>query len=155
MVENILLEMKVSDIAGTQQFAEKAVLLFNPGDTILLYGTLGSGKTFLTNIFVRLLGFEIGATSPSFSIINQYEGKVFVNHLDFYRIQDRQELYNLGLDDIFNMESINFIEWPQIIENKIYWDHFRIYIEMDEKHYTKRVFKLIRYYTLRGETAAN
>lgn len=147
MVENILLEMKVSDIAGTQQFAEKAVLLFNPGDTILLYGTLGSGKTFLTNIFVRLLGFEIGATSPSFSIINQYEGKVFVNHLDFYRIQDRQELYNLGLDDIFNMESINFIEWPQIIENKIYWDHFRIYIEMDEKRYTKRVFKLIRYYT--------
>lgn len=144
MQENILLEMKVSDETGSKKFAQKAVAYFRVGDTILLYGDLGSGKTYLTNIFVKLLSSDRGAISPSFSIINQYEGKVFINHLDFYRIKNYQELFNLGLDDILNMNSINFIEWPQIIENKIHWDHFRIYIETDTKNNSARHFKLKR-----------
>ena len=144
MSESVLLEMKASDKEGSKQFAHKAVSFFKLGDTILLYGTLGSGKTFLTNIFVKLLIPDNEATSPTFSIINQYDGKIFINHLDFYRIKDSHELLNLGLDDIFNMDSINFVEWPQIIENKIYWDHFRIYIETDINHKSIRYFKLIR-----------
>ncbi len=90
-----------------------------------------------------MLGVELDVTSPSFSIINQYQGDMLINHIDFYRVEKSSELHNLGLDDVFNMDSINFIEWPQIFEKKLTWDHYRIYIEFDVKNPTGRYFKLI------------
>lgn len=145
MVNKTLLKMTVTGLEETKRFAKETVCYFKPGDTILLYGTLGSGKTCLTNYYVQLLGFSTGATSPSFSIINQYEGEVFINHIDFYRIQDQKELYNLGLDDIFNSNNINFIEWPQIIEDRIDWRHFRIYIDIIKSNFEQRSIYLKKY----------
>ena len=144
MKEKIISERNVANINETQKFANEIVSHFKLGDTVLFYGNLGSGKTFLINMFVKIMGNNLEATSPSFSIINQYVGEVFINHLDFYRLKNKQELFNLGLDDIFNMKSINFIEWPQIMEEKIDWSHFRIYIEFDKKYESGRYIKLTK-----------
>jgi len=145
MTENILIEKKAKDESDTKNFAQRSIKHFKSGDTILLYGNLGSGKTFLTKIFSKLLGVDFDVTSPSFSIINQYQGDLLINHIDFYRIENSNELINLGLDDILNMDSINFIEWPQIIEKQITWEHFRIYIEFDKENPMGRYFKLINF----------
>ena len=143
MTEDILIENNAKNESDTKDFAIESLKHFKIGDTILLYGDLGSGKTFLTKIYCQMLGVDFDVTSPSFSIINQYQGNMFINHIDFYRLEKKNELRNLGLDDILNMDSINFIEWPQIIENQVTWDHYRIYIEIDEKNHTGRYFKLI------------
>jgi len=143
MTEKLLIENKAKSESDTKNFASESLIHFKSGDTILLYGDLGSGKTFLTKLYCNMLGFDLEVTSPSFSIINQYQGELLVNHIDFYRVEKSSELLNLGLDDILNMDSINFIEWPQIIESQITWEHFRIYIEFDKENPTGRYFKLV------------
>ena len=143
MIEKVLLENNVKNESGTKDFAIESLKHFKSGDTILLYGDLGSGKTFLTKLYSQMLGVDFEVTSPSFSIINQYQCDIIINHLDFYRVEKSSELHNLGLDDILNMDGINFIEWPQIIEKQITWNHYRVYIEFDEKNPTGRYFKLI------------
>ena len=143
MQKELIIEKKAVNESDTKEFAKLSLKHFQSRDTILLYGDLGSGKTYLIKKFSKMLGVDFEVTSPSFSIINQYQGDVFINHLDFYRVQHHNELLNLGLDDIFNMNSINFIEWPQIIENQITWDHYRIYIEFFDENPSGRYFKLI------------
>ncbi len=113
----------------THAVAGEFVKFFKPGDTVLLYGDLGSGKTFLVREFAALLGYDGQVSSPSFTIVNQYDGETSVNHLDLYRIESEKELKNLGLEELLNSDAINFIEWPQLVEKRISWRHFRIRIE--------------------------
>jgi tRNA threonylcarbamoyladenosine biosynthesis protein TsaE len=146
MKKKLLLEKEVTDLQGTENFAKEAVKFFKSGDIILLYGDLGSGKTLITRYFVALLGSKAEVSSPSFSIINQYEGLPVINHIDLYRLKDHTELINLGLEDLWNGPGINFIEWPGIIENKISWPHHQIRIEIDSGKSEWRKFQLYGYY---------
>ena len=146
MKKKILVEDEVTDLDGTKTFTKEAVKYFHHGDTILLYGQLGSGKTFITRDFVALLGSDAEVSSPSFSLINQYDGDPLIYHIDLYRITDVTDLFNLGLEDIFNSPSINFIEWPEIIEDQIIWPHYRINIEIDSKKSEWRKFRLCEFY---------
>jgi tRNA threonylcarbamoyl adenosine modification protein YjeE len=146
MREEKILEKQVFDEQGTRSFASEAVNNFNPKDVILLYGKLGSGKTFLVKEFVNLLGLKNEVSSPSFTLVNQYSGNVLINHIDLYRISDQDELNNLGLDDYLDMNAINFIEWPQLIDERIMWSHFRVYIETNFKCQSWRHFKLKKYF---------
>ena len=146
MKKKILFENEVTDPDGTRKFTKEVVKYFHGGDTILLYGQLGSGKTFITKEFVALLGSKAEVSSPSFSLINQYDGDPLIYHVDLYRITDIKDLFNLGLEDILNSSSINFIEWPEIIENQITWRHYRINIEIDSKKSEWRKFRLYEFY---------
>ena len=146
MKKKILFENEVTDPDGTRKYTKEVVKYFHGGDTILLYGQLGSGKTFITKEFVALLGSKAEVSSPSFSLINQYDGDPLIYHVDLYRITDIKDLFNLGLEDILNSSSINFIEWPEIIENQITWRHYRINIEIDSKKSEWRKFRLYEFY---------
>jgi len=144
--------MKIKQLAAcqseneiqTKAFASEVVHFFSEGDTVLLYGNLGSGKTFLVKQFAKALGVKNEVTSPTFSIINQYAGPVLINHIDLYRITDSRELINLGLEEIWEMKSINFVEWPQIIENHLHGNHYRITITVDQNNLLHRTFSLDR-----------
>jgi tRNA threonylcarbamoyladenosine biosynthesis protein TsaE len=146
MKKKLLIEKEVLDLEGTEYFTKEAVKFFHSGDTILLYGDLGSGKTLITRNFVALLGSKAEVSSPSFSIINQYDGQPAINHIDLYRLKDQTELINLGLEDLWNGPGINFIEWPEIIENQISWPHYQIKIEINSKRSEWRKFQLSGYY---------
>ena len=115
MNKKILFENEVIDLDGTNNFTREVVKYFHEGDTVLLYGQLGSGKTYITRDFVFLLGSKADVSSPSFSLINHYGGEPSIYHVDLYRINELTDLANLGLEDILNSPSINFIEWPEII----------------------------------------
>ncbi len=81
-----------------------------------LYGNLGSGKTAFAKFFIRyFLNTEV--TSPTFNLVNLYKTEKFtIWHFDLYRLNNVDEVYNLGIEDAFNYGLV-VIEWPEIIEN--------------------------------------
>jgi tRNA threonylcarbamoyladenosine biosynthesis protein TsaE len=83
-------------------------------------------------------------SSPSFALIHQYKADININHIDLYRIRNAKEITNLGLDEILNSDSINFIEWPQIIESSIQWTHFRIMIKNSPVYQSGRKYEVFK-----------
>ena len=85
-----------------------------PGDVVLLEGELGAGKSELARGIARGLGVTETVTSPSFTILNVYEsGRAPLYHFDWYRIEDEEELWELGLQDYLGRDGIALIEWPE------------------------------------------
>ena len=108
-----ILEFKSSALQETEEIAKVFAQKLKLGDVVLLKGELGAGKTFFISCICEYFGIR-DARSPSFKIINIYEGDVKIYHLDFYRIKDKEEIFQLGIDEILNEEAIFFIEWPEI-----------------------------------------
>jgi tRNA threonylcarbamoyladenosine biosynthesis protein TsaE len=101
----------------TKQIAGKFAYELKPTDIVAFYGDLGSGKTFFIKALCKSLRTKQEATSPSFTIINEYytfDG-LCIFHFDFYRLEEKGELQNLGLDDFFFDNNICFIEWADKI----------------------------------------
>jgi tRNA threonylcarbamoyladenosine biosynthesis protein TsaE len=144
MNSKLVINREVSDESGTRQFVSSLKQFLQPGETFLLYGGLGSGKTFLVKAIAAELNVQNDVSSPSFALIHQYKADININHIDLYRIQDKSELINLGLEDILNSQSVNFIEWPQIIESNIFWMHYRIFIARNQETETGRRFELYK-----------
>ena len=88
-----------------------------PGMIICLKGDLGAGKTTLTKGIAKGLGIDNHATSPTFTIINEYEGKCKLYHIDTYRIESVDEMIDLGIEDYLPAENgATVVEWPELIE---------------------------------------
>ena len=84
---------------------------------ILFYGKMGVGKTTVINALVKAMGGTDIATSPTFSIVNEYKVENdIVYHFDFYRIKDVYEALDIGIEDYFDSGHWVFIEWPEKIE---------------------------------------
>jgi tRNA threonylcarbamoyladenosine biosynthesis protein TsaE len=84
-----------------------------PGDVVTLTGPIGCGKTTLVRSIALALTGNDEASSPSFTLWQQYRGTRNVNHLDLYRIEDESELPELGLYDAFLGDCVTLIEWPE------------------------------------------
>lgn len=85
---------------------------------LLFYGPMGVGKTTLIKELAKQLGAYEAASSPSFSIINEYEipdDKIF--HFDFYRLKNPLEAYDMGVEEYFYSDHYVFVEWPEKIHN--------------------------------------
>ncbi len=86
-----------------------------PGDCVLLFGELGAGKTTFTLGLARGLGLPENeyVRSPTFTLINQYQGRLPIYHLDLYRLETVADMEQLGLDDMFSSEGVFIIEWAE------------------------------------------
>ena len=89
------------------------------GDVVLLYGDLGAGKTTFIKGILKGLDFSGAVTSPTFSLINEYEANIPVIHIDCYREKNLQRWINLGIEDYFNGSNIVIVEWPEILSDII------------------------------------
>ena len=115
----------------TFQLGKNLGMLLAPGDVVALVGELGAGKTTLTQGIVRGLGVseEHYIGSPTFTLINEYEGRMPVYHLDFYRVETPAEIENLGLEEYLYGEGVAVIEWADKIETLLPKEHMMITLE--------------------------
>lgn len=111
------------------------ILAHAKSKTLLFYGEMGAGKTTLIKALVKKLGADDMASSPTFSLVNEYATENgTVHHFDFYRIEDETEALDMGIEEYLHSTAYNFIEWPQKIENFIEKDHQKVSISiLDEE----------------------
>ena len=113
----------------TEKFASRFAGLLKAGDIITLDGDLGAGKTCFTRGLVSGLGADDLVSSPTFTIVNEYDsGRIPVYHFDTYRLGDSEEFLMSGLDEYFDRGGVCVIEWSNIIEDLIQGDAVRITI---------------------------
>jgi tRNA threonylcarbamoyladenosine biosynthesis protein TsaE len=100
--------------------------------TLLFYGQMGVGKTTLIKELCKSLGVLDNISSPTFSLVNEYQtannDKVY--HFDFYRIEDEEEAFDIGIEDYFDSKNWCFIEWPENIENLLPLDAVEIHLSL-------------------------
>lgn len=108
------MRLELIDLAATALFAEDISLALKPGDCLCLSGDLGAGKSTFARALIRAIADEpeLEAPSPTFTLVQSYDLRLPVAHMDLYRIGSPEELDELGLDDVL-VEGVALIEWPE------------------------------------------
>lgn len=118
----------------TFQLGEELGKKAQPGDVYTLVGDLGVGKTILTQGIGQGLGIKESINSPTFTIVQVYEGgRLPFYHFDVYRIGDVEEMYEVGYEDYVYGEGLTMIEWANLIEEILPPKRKEICIEKDLK----------------------
>ena len=126
------MQFEVYSVHDTTQLGIKLGELLKPGDIICLTGDLGTGKTHITKGIAKGLDINDNITSPTFTIVNEYEGgRLKLNHFDVYRVSDPDEIYAIGFDDYIFSDAVSIIEWANYIEEILPKDLLHIKIEKD------------------------
>ena len=123
---------KINSVEDTTQLGINLGKLLKSGDIVCLTGDLGTGKTHITKGIAKGLGIEDNITSPTFTIVNEYEtGRLKLNHFDVYRVSDPDEIYAIVFDDYIFSDAVSVIEWANYIEEILPQDFLHILIEKD------------------------
>lgn len=124
-------ELILKDEGDTASFAAELAPQLKPGDVVALYGELGAGKTFFARELCRCLGVREIVSSPSYVLLNEYIGIYPIAHLDLYRLENEEELLELGIND-FLEECITLIEWPELAEDILPVNTVKIYFSFTD-----------------------
>lgn len=111
------MKIRVESVEETERLGHKLGQSLGGGEVITLDGDLGAGKTSITKSIALGLGIEEHITSPTFTIVNEYEGRCPLYHFDVYRIGDPEEMYDIGYEEYLNSEGVCVIEWSSLIES--------------------------------------
>ncbi len=112
--------------AQTQELAAALAALCGPGDLLLLVGDLGAGKTAFTQGFGRALGVDEPITSPTFTLANEYQGRLLVHHLDVYRIEQLDDVRDLAIPELLDGDAVTLIEWGDTILPALPGDYLEV-----------------------------
>src|SRR5690554_1076412 len=112
-----MVRIVLKGLKETKEFGEKLGKLLEGGDLLSLTGDLGAGKTTLTKSIGIGLGISDYITSPTFTLINEYKGRVRLYHFDVYRLEDEEDLLDLGYEDYFYSNGVTIVEWGDKIED--------------------------------------
>ncbi|MBC2575111.1 tRNA (adenosine(37)-N6)-threonylcarbamoyltransferase complex ATPase subunit type 1 TsaE [Peptostreptococcus canis] len=108
-------------------------LLFE-GAIVCLNGDLGAGKTTVTKSIAKALGINEDITSPTFTIVNEYnEGNIPLYHFDVYRIGSSEEMYDIGFDEYIDSNGICVIEWSDIIKDILPKERLEIFLSYEDE----------------------
>lgn len=113
----------------TQRLGAALVHALRPGTVVALSGTLGAGKTRLVQAAVGACGAG-EAVSPTFMLINEYEGRPPVFHMDAYRLEDSSQFEALGVDEYFDGGGLTFVEWAEKVREYLPDDTIEIVIDI-------------------------
>ena len=112
-----MVKIYLEDENKTKEIGYKLGNLLTPGSVICLIGDLGAGKTTMTQSLAKALEVDDYITSPTFTIVNEYEGKMPLYHFDVYRIADVEEMDEIGYEDYFFGDGVCLIEWAELIRD--------------------------------------
>jgi len=123
---------KSNDTDETMQFSENLGKKLQPGDVITLEGDLGAGKTTFTKGLALGLGIKKNVSSPTFTIIKEYNGRLPLYHMDVYRLEDSYE--DLGFDEYFEGQGVSVVEWAHLIQEQLPEDLLQVKITLGEEN---------------------
>lgn len=135
----------------TEQIARRLAEKLVAGSIVALKGELGSGKTLFTQALVAGLQSDAPVTSPTFTIVHEYQGgRLPIYHFDFFRVENQESAERLGLEDYFFGDGVSVVEWadrfPELIPEQAHWISFEIKSERqriitlsDQGHENSRV----------------
>ncbi len=106
----------LKDLSSTEAFGREFAERLKAGSTIALIGPLGAGKTTLTKAIAKGLGVTETITSPTFTVVCEYEtGRLPLYHFDVYRVNDDDELFELGFEEYFHKGGVCLVEWADLV----------------------------------------
>ena len=116
------MEIRIANIENIEAAAREFLRVIGTRRHIAFHGEMGAGKTTFISALCRVLEMEDEASSPTFSIVNEYRGPGVeeidrISHFDFYRIESAEETLDLGLDDYFDSDALCLMEWPENVED--------------------------------------
>jgi tRNA threonylcarbamoyladenosine biosynthesis protein TsaE len=118
-----------SSTEQTEQLGRIVGALLGPGDLLCLYGDLGAGKTHFS--FGIAQGLEVREqyiTSPTFTFVNEYEGRIPFYHIDLYRLKDPAELEGIGFEEYIDSDGATVIEWAERAEDELPAESLSVYL---------------------------
>ncbi len=119
------MELTTTSAEMTRAVGSRVATVLRPNDVIVLVGDLGTGKTVLAQGIARGLGIVEPVVSPTFTIAQEYVGRLRLNHLDVYRLDRVQEAIDLGLDELFE-DAVTLIEWGDGVRDLLPRDRLEI-----------------------------
>lgn len=129
-----MIQLKIDSLSELDNVAEQIISSLDGRNVVLFRGGMGAGKTTLISRIVAQLGAEDTVTSPTFALVNEYEGvdKMLIYHFDFYRIDKVEEVFDLGYEEYFYSGDLCLVEWPEKIEALIPDDVMTVKIEVED-----------------------
>jgi len=121
----------------TLQAGEEFAKSLRPGDVVAMRGYLGAGKTAFTRGVAAGLGLDARVSSPTFTIVNEYLGKVPLFHFDLYRLGDSEELFEIGWEEYLERGGICMVEWSENADDAM--PRNTIYVNIEKTDETGRV----------------
>ena len=133
--------IEIDALSDLPRVAEEVINSLDGRTVVLLRGGMGAGKTTLVSRIAALLGAEDTVTSPTFALVNQYEGsECRIYHFDFYRIDRIEEVFDLGYEEYFYSGDLWLVEWPEKIEPLIPDDAMVVRITVGDDE--QRIFEI-------------
>lgn len=126
----------------TEQAGEELARRLRAGDVVAYLGDLGAGKTAFTRGLARGLGFQGRVTSPTFTIVNEYEGRIPLFHFDMYRLGGEEELFDIGWEDYLSRGGICAVEWSERIAGALPRPAVTVTISRHPEHEDWRVITI-------------
>ncbi|MBC7615789.1 MAG: tRNA (adenosine(37)-N6)-threonylcarbamoyltransferase complex ATPase subunit type 1 TsaE [Pedobacter sp.] len=126
----------INSPAELKSVAEQLIAFANGNKFFIFEGEMAAGKTTLIKAFCDALGIYEVVSSPTFSIVNEYEGPIY--HFDFYRLKNVQEAYDIGYEEYFYSGAYCLVEWPTKVQELLPEKYIKVEIKITGK--TERVF---------------
>lgn len=134
------MKIKVNNLQDTKKIGKIISRCLEKGTVLCLDGDLGAGKTAITQFIAKEFGVKEYITSPTFNIIKEYEGRLPFYHMDVYRIESEDDMYDLGYDEYIYSEGVTVIEWSENIRTIL--PDERIDIKIDRIDDNKRIMTI-------------
>jgi tRNA threonylcarbamoyladenosine biosynthesis protein TsaE len=128
------LNIELQSLADTKRLGQLLGEIATPGDVIILDGTLGAGKTTMAQFIGAGLAIPPGCyiTSPTYSLMHEYHGRLAMYHLDLYRLSTEEEIEDLGFLEYIYGEGLTVIEWPERLGSLMPEEYLQIKLELQD-----------------------
>ncbi len=124
-----MIRAATKSVDDTRALAAEIAALATPGDLVVLAGDLGTGKTAFAQGFARGLGVDEPVTSPAFILVRTYEGRLPLIHMDVYRLDQMQELVDLGIAELLDDGGVTLVEWGDAVTPALPADFLEVRLE--------------------------
>lgn len=129
------MKVKLNSLEDLSSVVSQFLPFIEETKIVLLYGEMGVGKTTFAQELLKQMGISHPEGSPTYSLINEYQSPKYntIYHLDLYRLNSEEEVYDIGMEDILDGNTFCFIEWPEKITSFLSGAYLELHFTLNEK----------------------